>query len=75
MISFEEYKKRLELETITIFNVTLDVYFSYTEDFGFTIEAIEDVTGTQDLTPILGDSIIDKVEKELVEIYRKQGLL
>lgn len=75
MINFEEYKKRLELETLTVFNVKLDVYFSYTQDFGFQIEAIEDETGTQDLMPILSDAIVDKIQEELTELYRNRGWL
>ena len=75
MINFEEYKKRLELETVEIFKVKLDVYFSYTRDFGFQIEAIEDETGAQDLMPILSNAIVDDVYEALTEVYRKKGLL
>ena len=75
MINFAEYKKRLELETVTIYKVKLDVYFSYSSDFGFQIEAIEDETGVQDLMPILSDPMLNKIEAELTEIYRKNGWL
>lgn len=75
MINFKEYKKTLELETVTLFNVKLDVYFSYTSDFGFQIEAIEDITGAQDLMPILSNAIVDDVYNELTELYRRRGWL
>jgi hypothetical protein len=75
MINFEEYKKRLELETVEIEKIKLDVYFSYTRDFGFQIEAVEDETGAQDLTPILSDAIINRITDELTENYRKKGWL
>jgi len=75
MINFAEYKKTLELETITVLKVKLDVYFSYTSDFGFQIEAIEDITGAQDLMPILSNSIVDDVYNELTELYRRRGWL
>jgi len=75
MINFEEYKKRLELETVEVLKVKLDVYFSYTKDFGFQIEAIEDETGAQDLMPILSNAIVDDVYNELTELYRKRGWL
>lgn len=75
MINFEEYKKRLELETVEIEKIKLDVYFSYNRDFGFQIEAVEDETGAQDLTPILSDSIINRITDELTENYRRKGWL
>ena len=75
MINFEEYKKILELETVEIFKVKLDVYFRYKKDFGFQIEAIEDETGAQDLMPILSNAIVDDVYNELTELYRKRGWL
>ena len=75
MINFAEYKKKLNLETVTIYKVRLDVYFSYSKDFGFQIEAIEDETGVQDLMPILSDPMINKIDAELTEIYRKNGWL
>ena len=75
MINFAEYKKKLNLETVTIYKVRLDVYFSYSKDFGFQIEAVEDETGVQDLMPILSDSMLNKIEEELTEIYRKNGWL
>lgn len=61
MIKFENYKKGLELETVIIHGVKLDVYFSYDTD-GFTLESVEDEHGVQDLLPILGDKTIEKIE-------------
>lgn len=75
MINFADYKKRLELETVEIDNVKLDVYFSYNQDYGFQIEFVEDITGTQDLLPLLGNAIIEEIEEQLIEIYRKNGSL
>jgi len=75
MINFAEYKKKLNLETVTIYKVRLDVYFIYSKDFGFQIEAVEDETGVQDLMPILSDPMINKIDAELTEIYRKNGWL
>ena len=75
MINFAEYKKKLNLETVTIYKVKLDVYFSYSKDFGFQIEAVEDETGVQDLMPILNDYAIESIENKLHSIYEKKGWL
>lgn len=75
MFNLEEYKKSLELETVTIQKIKLDVYFSYSKDFGFQIESIEDVTGTQDLMPIMAQGFFDDIVEELTELYRKRGWL
>ena len=64
-----------ELETVEVFGVKFDVHFTYHADYGFEIEAIEDVTGTQDLKELLYPHIITKIEYELMEIYRKRGWL
>jgi len=61
MIDFESYKKSLELVTVEVHGVKLDVYFSYDTD-GFTLESVEDEHGVQDLLPILGDRTIEKIE-------------
>lgn len=75
MINFAEYKKKLNLETVTIYKVKLDVYFSYSKDFGFQIEAVEDETGVQDLMLILNDDAIESIENKLHSIYEKKGWL
>ena len=75
LINFEEYKKRLNLETIAVQKIELDVYFSYNKNFGFQIEAIEDVTGAQDLMPLLTDSVIDDIENKLHSLYERKGWL
>ena len=68
-------KTTKELETVLINNINLDVHFSYTPEFGFVIDSIEDITGVQDLTPILSEWVLDKVESELEELYKKRGWL
>lgn len=55
--------------------VKFDVYFTYHRDYGFSLESIEDVTGVQDLTPFLYETIIDEIEKQLEELYRSRGWL
>ena len=71
----EAYKKNLELETVNIANISLDVYFKYSEYFGFEIEFVEDITGVQDLMPIISEFYLTAIENELTEIYRKNGWL
>lgn len=68
-------KTTKELETITINNIKLDVHFTYTPEFGFVVDAIEDIVGVQDLTPILPEWVLDKVESELEELYKTRGWL
>ena len=75
IINFEEYKKRLNLETITVQKIELDVYFSYNKDFGFQIESVEDLIGAQDLMPLLTDSVIDDIENKLHSLYERRGWL
>jgi hypothetical protein len=75
LINFEEYKKRLNLETIKVEKIELDVYFSYNKDFGFQIESVEDITGAQDLMPLLPEWVINHVEKELHSLYERKGWL
>ena len=68
-------KTTKELETVEVFGVKFDVHFTYHQDYGFEIGAIEDVTGTQDLKEFLYPHIITKIEDELREMYRKRGWL
>ena len=75
MINLEEYKKALELETVTIQKIQLDVYFSYSKDSGFQLDFVEDVTGAQDLMPIMAQGFFDDIIDELTELYRKRGWL
>lgn len=64
-----------ELETVEVGKVKLDVWFKYSRDFGFEIESIEDLTGTQDLTNIISEHYIDKIHDKLTELYRSRGWL
>lgn len=75
LINFEEYKKRLNLETITVEKIELDVYFSYNKNFGFQIESVEDVTGAQDLMPLLQSSVINEIENKLHSLYERRSWL
>ena len=68
-------KTNLELETIEVLKVKLDVYFEYHRDYGFEIHSVEDVTGAQDLTPILDQYYMELIEKELCELYRRREWL
>jgi len=70
-----DYKKNLELETVEIDGVKLDVYFKYSEPFGFEVEFIEDITGTQDLMPFFSEHYLTRIEAALENIYRKNGWL
>ena len=64
-----------ELETVVVDGVKLDVYFTYSSDFGFEINSIEDITGGQDLSSLLSDWVIDAIEKELRRMYQVNGWL
>jgi len=66
---------KLEVETVEVGKVKLDVWFKYSRDFGFEIESIEDLIGTQDLTNIISEHYIDKIHDELTELYRSRGWL
>lgn len=67
--------KKLEVETIEVSNVKLDVWFTYNKDYGFEVESIEDVVGTQDLTNIISEYYLIQIEKKLTEMYRSNGWL
>jgi hypothetical protein len=67
MIDLDNYKQALGLETVEVHDVKLDVYYSYDDYFGFTLESVENQVGTQNLLPILSDKMIAKIEAALVE--------
>lgn len=67
-------KTKLELETIKIYDLKLDVYFTYDDYFGFTIKSVEDITGTQNLLPLIDNYHIDAIIEELSTIYRGRGI-
>jgi hypothetical protein len=67
MIDLDNYKQALGLESVEVHDVKLDVYYSYDDYFGFTLESVEDQVGTQNLLPILSDKMIAKIEAALVE--------
>jgi len=64
-----------EVETVEVGKVKLDIWFTYSRDFGFEIDSIEDLNGTQDLTNIISDYFIDKIHEKLTELYRSNGWL
>lgn len=64
-----------EVETIEVGKVKLDVYFTYSKDFGFEIESIEDITGTQDLYVLISDYYLMKIDETLRGLYQQRGWL
>lgn len=68
-------KTTKELETVEIKGVKFDVHFTYSPEFGFEIESIEDITGVQDLTNLLSEWTQDKIYLELEDLYRRNGWL
>lgn len=64
-----------ELETVEVLKVKLDVYFTYHRDFGFNLVSVEDITGTQDLTPLLDDFYLELIIDELTDLYRRREWL
>ena len=64
-----------EVETIEVLGVDLDVYFTYNKDFGFEVEAVETLTGVQDIQDLLSDFVIDKIFEKLEDLYRARGWL
>lgn len=54
--------------TIELFNIKLDVTYHINDADGYIqLETIEDVTGTQDLMPIMAQSLFDNV----IELIKK----
>lgn len=64
-----------ELETVVVDGIKLDVHFTYSSYFGFEIHSVEDITGVQDLTPLLSDWALEMVEIELRRMYQVNGWL
>lgn len=61
-----------ELETITLYGIRLDVYYSLFADGYIQLESIEDVTGAQDLMPIMSQYLFENVIDMLKEIEAKK---
>lgn len=68
-------KTTKELETVEIKGVKFDVHFTYSPEFGFEIESVEDITGVQDLMPLLSEWALEKIYQELEDLYRRNGWL
>ena len=64
-----------ELETVIVDGVKLDIHFNYSSEFGFEIQSVEDITGVQDLRPLLTDWIMDSIENKLYSLYESRGWL
>lgn len=63
-----------ECETIKLLGIDLDVHYSYWKDDGhIQIEAIESLTDTQDLMPIMNQSLFEVIINMLKEIESKKG--
>ena len=77
MITLERFKMTTtkELETVVVDGVKLDIYFIYNRDYGFEIYSVEDITGVQDLTPLLSEWALDRIYLELEDLYRRNGWL
>lgn len=68
-------KTTKELETVEIKGVKFDVHFTYSPEYGFEIESIEDITGVQDLLPFLEVWVIEAIENKLHSLYESWGWL
>lgn len=61
-----------ELETITLYGIKLDVYYSLFADGEIQLESIESETDTQDLMPIMNQNLFETVIDMLKEIEAKK---
>ena len=68
-------KTKQEVETLKILGVKLDVYFTYSKEYGFQIDAVEALTDVQDIQDLLSDFVNKRITEELSELYRTRGWL
>ena len=68
-------KTKQEIETLKILGVNLDVYFTYSKEYGFQIDAVEALTDVQDIQDLLSDFVCKRITEELSELYRTRGWL
>ena len=68
-------KTKQEVETLKILGVNLDVYFTYSKEYGFQIDAVEALTDVQDIQDLLSDFVNKRITDELSELYRTRGWL
>lgn len=61
-----------ELETISLYGIKLDVYYSLFADGYIQLESIEDVTGAQDLMPIMSQYLFENVIDMIKQIEAKK---
>lgn len=66
---------KTELETVEVGKVKLDIHFTYNKYFGFEIYSIEDIVGTQDLSLIISDYYLMKIDESLRGLYQQRGWL
>lgn len=63
-----------EYKTIKLLGIDLDVHYSYWKDDGhIQIEAIESLTDTQDLMPIIDECFLQDIANMLKAIESKKG--
>ena len=68
-------KTKQEIETLKILDVYLDVYFTYSKEYGFQIDAVEALTDVQDIQDLLSDFVNKRITDQLTELYRTRGWL
>ena len=61
------------LETITLYGIKLDVYYSLFADGYIQIESIDDVASTQNLMPIMNQDLFENVIDMIKEIEAKKA--
>lgn len=60
-----------ELRTVIVDGVELDVHYTVDKAYGeyvIYIDYVEDINSTQDLTPIISDSVIAYIEYQLKKL-------
>ena len=62
-----------EYETINLLGIDLDVHYSVFEDGYIQLDAIESLTDTQDLMPIMNQDLFEVIINMLKEIESKKG--
>lgn len=61
-------KLRKELRTVIVDGVELDVHYTVDkvyDEYAVNIDYIEDINSTQDLTPIIAESVVSYIEQQL----------
>lgn len=64
-------KQRKELRTVIVDGVQLDVHYTVDklyDEYLVSIDYIEDITGTQDLTPIISEYVTMYIQSQLEKL-------